>query len=113
MALALDLLSWALLLVGSAFAFIGTLGLLRLPDVYSRMHATGITDTLGAALILAGLGVQAGLSLVTVKLVFIGLFLFFTSPPTPHAVAAAAWAVKIRPPIRGRGGDAGVPDRKD
>ena len=70
-----DIISWVLLMAGSLFCLIGGLGIHRLPDFYSRMHGAGITDTLGAALVLTGLMVQAGLTLITVKLVFIlGLF---------------------------------------
>ena len=46
---------WILLLTGSSFAIVGGIGLLRLPDLFSRMHGSGITDTLGAGSILAGL----------------------------------------------------------
>ena len=56
----LDGVSWALILAGSAFAIIGAVGLIRLPDVYTRMHGASVTDTLGAGLILSGLMVQAG-----------------------------------------------------
>ncbi len=54
------------------------------------MHAAGIIDTSGAGLILAGLILQAGFTLVAVKLILIGAFLFFTSPTTTHALAGAA-----------------------
>lgn len=55
-----DVLSWILLLSGSAFALIGGIGVLRMPDVFTRLHAAGITDTMGAGLILAGLMFQGG-----------------------------------------------------
>ncbi len=55
MAVLIDLLSWLILLGGVAFALIGSVGLLRMPDFYTRLHAAGITDTLGAGLILLGL----------------------------------------------------------
>lgn len=85
-----DGLSWALLLGGAAFSMIGGLGLLRMPDLYTRMHAASLTDTLGAILILSGLMVQGGLTLVTVKMVLTLFFLLFTSPVATHALAAAA-----------------------
>ena len=78
--LILNLISAGLLAAGSIFVLIGAFGLIRLPDFYTRLHAAGITDTLGAELILLGLMFQAGLSLVTVKLILISLFIFFTSP---------------------------------
>ena len=71
MAVVIDILSWILLLAGAGFMLVGGIGVLRLPDVYMRAHAGGITDTLGAGLVLMGLMVQGGLSLVTVKLVMI------------------------------------------
>lgn len=92
-----DVASWALLLSGGAFCIIGGLGLLRLPDVYTRMHAAGITDTLGAGLILAGLMVQGGFSLVTVKLFLILMFLLYTSPTSTYALANAAYRRGLAP----------------
>lgn len=65
-------------------------GVLRLPDVFTRIHAAGIKDTLGAALTLIGLMFYGGLTLVTVKLIFIWAFLWFTSPVSSHSVARAA-----------------------
>lgn len=91
MALLLDLASWLLILLGGAFAVIGGLGMIRLPDVYARMHAAGITDTLGAGLLLAGLALQSGFTQVTIKLVLIYVFLLFTSPTSTYALANAAY----------------------
>jgi multicomponent Na+:H+ antiporter subunit G len=95
--LILDLVSWALMLAGGTFVVIGAIGMVRLPDFYTRMHAAGITDTLGAELMLIGMMVQAGFSLITVKLILIALFLFFTSPTATHAVANAAHAAGLKP----------------
>ena len=97
MELFLDLTSTVLLAAGSIFVLIGAFGLIRLPDFYTRLHAAGITDTLGAELILLGLMFQAGLSLVTVKLILISLFIFFTSPTATHAVANAARVMGLKP----------------
>jgi len=66
-----DIASWALIIAGSFFTVVGAIGLVRMPDVYTRMHAASVTDTLGAGLLLAGLMVQAGLGLMTLKLLFI------------------------------------------
>lgn len=95
--LLLDGLSWAMLLGGSAFSLIGGLGLVRMPDLYTRMHAASLTDTLGAILILGGLMLQGGLTLVTVKLALILIFLLFTSPVATHALAAAALSAGHKP----------------
>ena len=95
--LILNLISAGLLAAGSIFVLIGEFGLIRFPDFYTRLHAAGITDTLGAELILLGLMFQAGLSLVTVKLILISLFIFFTSPTATHAVANAARVMGLKP----------------
>ncbi|MAI13282.1 MAG: sodium:proton antiporter [Rhodospirillaceae bacterium] len=95
--LILNLISAGLLAAGSIFVLIGAFGLIRLPDFYTRLHAAGITDTLGAELILLGLMFQAGLTLVTVKLILISLVIFFTSPTATHAVANAARVMGLKP----------------
>ena len=98
---AVDIVSWILLIAGSLFCVIGGIGLLRLPDFFSRMHGAGITDTLGAALVLVGLMVQAGLSLLTVKLIMILIILWLTSPTSTHAIAKAARMSGLDPVVDG------------
>jgi len=93
----IDGLSWFCLLAGGFFCIVGALGLLRMPDFYTRMHAASLIDTLGAGLILAGLMMQAGLTLVTVKLLMVGLLLFFSSPTASHAIARAAMGHGLKP----------------
>ena len=93
--------SWACLLLGSAFCIIGGIGLIRLPDFYSRIHGGGITDTLGAGLVLIGLVLQAGWSLVTVKLLIIMLCLLLTSPVSSNAIARAARRSGLEPELAG------------
>ena len=95
--LAADIASWFFILAGSAGIVISALGLLRLPDFYTRLHAGGVTDTFGAELLIIGLAIQSGFSLVAVKLIIIGLFLFFTGPTATHAAANAAWVAGLRP----------------
>jgi multicomponent Na+:H+ antiporter subunit G len=90
MALLLDLLSFAMLLGGVFLGISGAVGVIRFPDFYTRIHAAGVTDTLSAGLILGGLMLQAGLTLVTLKLAFILMFLWITSPVASHALARAA-----------------------
>jgi len=92
-----DLLSWILLLAGGALVIVGGIGLVRLPDFFSRLHAVSIPDTLGAGLITVGLIIQAGLSLVSLKLLLILLFLLFTGPTSTHALAKAALHGKLTP----------------
>jgi multicomponent Na+:H+ antiporter subunit G len=95
----LDIASWALILAGSFFTIVGAIGLVRMPDVYTRMHAASVTDTLGAGLLLAGLMLQAGLDLVTLKLLFILILFFFMAPVATHALAQAALHAGIEPQL--------------
>lgn len=95
----IDILSWILLVSGGIVGVIGGVGIHRFPDFYSRQHATGITDTLCAMLILLGLGLQAGLSLAAFKLVLIFMFLFITSPTASHVLASAAMHGGLRPQL--------------
>jgi multicomponent Na+:H+ antiporter subunit G len=92
-----DVLSWVCLLGGGFFGIVGGIGLLRLPDLFTRFHAAGITDTLCTALIAIGLMLQADSWLVSVKLLLILVFLFFTSPTSTHALAKAALHGKLKP----------------
>ena len=89
--------SWGCLVVGSTFALIGVIGILRFPDVYSRMHAASLVETLGAGLILLGLVFQAGISLISMKLALIFIFLIFTNPTSTHALARALRFAGISP----------------
>lgn len=92
-----DILSWILFLAGGVGVLIGAVGIVRFPDFYTRLHASGITDTAGAELLLLGMMLQAPNWLVVAKLVFVGFFLFMTSPVSTHAIAHAAWVVGLRP----------------
>jgi multicomponent Na+:H+ antiporter subunit G len=112
MALVLDLVSWICILVGSAAALIGGLGLLRLPDVFARMHGAGMIDTLGLGAILVGLMVQAGLTLITVKLFLIVLFVLYTSPVVTHALARACLNAGIEPRARHKPTNGGGPSKR-
>ena len=91
--------SWALLSCGAFLCAVGGLGALRLPDFYSRQHAAGITDTLGAAFVLIGLMLQSGFTLNAAKLVMILLFLLLTSPVATHAIAQAAKQSGLKPKV--------------
>ena len=92
-----DLASWACLLAGGGFCMVGGIGLLRMPDFYTRMHAASITDTIGAGLVLLGLLLQAGFTLVGAKLLMVGLLIFFTSPTASHALARSALLHGLKP----------------
>ena len=92
----LDIASWFFLVSGASFCVIGGIGLLRMPDFYARTHAAGITDTLGAGLILAGLLLQAGPTLIGIKLILILAFLELVGPTAGHALFKAAYADGIK-----------------
>ncbi len=100
----LEIASWISLVAGSIFCLIGGIGLVRLPDFYSRLHAGGVTDTMGAGLILFGLMLQAGWTLVTVKLIMIFVFALIAGPTAVHALAKAAFRHGDKP-ILHDGGD--------
>lgn len=97
MSVVADALSLVFLLAGSFFVIVGGIGLLRMPDLFTRMHAAGIADTLGTGLILIGLMFQSDDWLVTVKLLLIIYFVFFSNPTSTHAVARSALENGIRP----------------
>jgi len=92
-----EVLSWVLIGAGSIFVIIGGVGILRLPDFYTRIHAAGITDTMGTWLILTGLMFQSGWNLVTAKLVFLLFFMVATSPLASHALAKSAFLRDLKP----------------
>lgn len=83
-------------MTGAAVCVIGGIGLLRMPDLYTRIHAAGLTDTMGIGLILTGLMLQSGFTLVTVKLVLILAYMLITSPTSTHALVKAAYAHGVK-----------------
>jgi len=100
--LVVDVASAALLGAGGLACLVGAFGVLRMPDFYTRLHAASLVDSVGAGLMLAGLLLQAGLSLVAVKLAAIGLLLFLTGPAATHAIAKAALERGLQPQLGGR-----------
>lgn len=103
MSVLVDVLSWICLVAGGTFCVIGAVGLLRMPDFYTRLHAASVTETLGAGFILLGLMLQAGLTLVSAKLAIVGLLIFFASPTATHAIARAALVRGLRPLLHDHG----------
>jgi len=82
---------------GLFFVLAGTLGVLRLPDFYTRLHAAGMIDTLGAEMILLGLIIQSGFTQMSLKLLIVAFFLFITSPTATHAMSYAAYKTGLKP----------------
>jgi multicomponent Na+:H+ antiporter subunit G len=112
MELVLDVIAWAALLTGSFFLVVGGYGLLRMPDFFTRGHAAGITDTLGAGLVLGGLMIEAGWSLNLARLSLILIFLLFTSPTASHALAHAALTAGMKPWTRASARDDAAPPKR-
>ena len=104
MAFALDALSWVAIAGGLFFMIVGTVGILRMPDMFTRLHAAGMTDTMGAGLLILGMCLQAGFGLVLVRLVFVYAFILFTSPIATHALARAALSSGVVPYTKSQDG---------
>ena len=95
----------ALLAGGAFFGLVAAVGLIRLPDLYTRAHAASKTDTLGAGLSLAAVAIVYDAGLPTVKTVLLLVFLFITNPTAAHAIARAASDQGIEPWTSDDGGD--------
>ena len=100
MALLIELFSYLFILIGSILILVGSIGLLRLPDVFSRIHAVGMIDTAGIGFIILGLLLHSGFSNTSVKLIIMGAILFFTSPISGHAVAISAKQNNLKPILK-------------
>ena len=99
-----EILSWVLILGGSFLTIVGAFGMLRFPNFWARLHASSVTDSGGVILLLAGMAIQAGWSLIAVKLIFILIFLFVTGPTASHAIANSALVSGLKPPRKPRKG---------
>lgn len=86
-----NILSDVCLVIGGVFCLVGALGMLRLPGFYNRLHAAGMIDTTGIGFLVLGFMIKAGLSLITVKLMFLLLFMLIASPTATHALAKTAY----------------------
>ena len=99
MTLVADVVSWVLIGLGSFFTIVGALGLVRMPEIFTRMHAASVVDTLGVGFLILGMAVQAGVGLVLLKLLFLLALFFFTGPVVTHALAQACLHEGITPPL--------------
>jgi multicomponent Na+:H+ antiporter subunit G len=88
----LDQIGYGVALCGAVLTVLGAIGVLRFPDLYSRLHAASLTDTGGATLVLAGLALASGLTPETLKLGAVWVFLMLTGPTAAHAIANAAYS---------------------
>jgi multicomponent Na+:H+ antiporter subunit G len=98
-AMLVDVLSWVCMLVGAFFVLAGAIGLLRLPDVFTRLHGASMIDTAGAGFLVLGMMLQAGWSLETLKLLIVLAIFFFTLPVAAHALAQAALHEGVQPQL--------------
>lgn len=89
--------------LGALLAVIGTIGVLRFPDFYTRLHASSVTDTSSATFLVVGMALMAPDWVVVAKLAAIWVFLFLTTPTASHAIANAAYVAGLQPVI-GRSG---------
>jgi len=92
-----DITAVILISGGVFFLLIGSIGLIRLPDFFTRSHATGKADTLGVLLVLTGLMVYEGLTLNSAKMLIILVFVGLTNPTATHALARAAFLFGVKP----------------
>jgi multicomponent Na+:H+ antiporter subunit G len=99
MTLAVELASWTLILLGSFFTIVGAVGLVRMPEIFTRMHAASVIDTVGVGFLILGMCLQAGFGLVTLKLLFLLLLFVFTGPVVTHALAQACLHEGIEPQL--------------
>ena len=91
------LISAFLLLLGCFFILVASIGLIRFPDFYSRIHPAGQSDTVGQGLVLLGLLIYEGISFDSIKLLIIILFVFIANPTAIHALAKAAYLAGVKP----------------
>ena len=105
MIVVVHLISAALILSGLVFAFGASVGILRFPDFYSRVHAAGKGDTLSALLILGGFALEAAFQggfsflnfLIALKIIAVAGFIFLTSPTSTHALIQAGFDDGAKP----------------
>jgi len=95
----IEIISWIFIITGSLLGLAGGIGIHRFPDFYSRLHAVGITDTACAAAFLIGLAMQTGVSIASLKLLLIFIFLFFSNPTATHALANTAMLSGLKPEL--------------
>jgi multicomponent Na+:H+ antiporter subunit G len=93
--LAIDVISTVFLAAGSLIMIIGTVGLLKFPDFYTRLHATGKCDTLGQILIIVGCMIYEGFTFITIKLLLVSAFYLLAGPASTHALMKAAYVTGL------------------
>lgn len=92
-----DILSWVCLVAGAFFIFTGAVGLLRMPDFFTRLHPAGMNDSAGLTLVLIALALHSGFGVLTAKIILLMFFLMITSSTASHALAKAAIHSGVKP----------------
>jgi multicomponent Na+:H+ antiporter subunit G len=93
----MDILSIIFMLAGMFFLIVGAIGVIRLPDVFSRSHAVSLTDSLGALLMLIGIAFHEGLGKNTLKILVVLTLLYILNPGIAHATIRAALRSGLKP----------------
>ena len=86
-----------LLLAGLFFQAVAALGVVRMPDVYTRLHAVSKVETLSVMLTLGAVALSTGLGLTATKVLLVALFFFLANPTSTHAITRAALRLGVRP----------------
>ncbi|MBU1700230.1 MAG: monovalent cation/H(+) antiporter subunit G [Candidatus Eisenbacteria bacterium] len=97
----MNILAVILIIGGVFFLTVGSLGVIRLPDFYSRTHAVGKSDTLGLLLAMAGLAIYHGWHIDSLKILLVAVFVGLSNPTASHALARAALRKGLAPWTRG------------
>jgi multicomponent Na+:H+ antiporter subunit G len=93
----MNILSIIFIMVGLFFLIVGAIGVVRLPDVFSRSHAVSLTDSLGAFLMLFGIALHEGLGINTLKILVVLVLLYILNPVISHATIRAALRAGLKP----------------
>ncbi len=103
-----------LILGGVFFLTVSSIGLIRLPDFYTRTHAVGKSETLGTILVLAGLAIYNGFEIVTLKILIILVFVVIAGPTATHAILRAAFRSGLEPwTKKNQTGDSKIDDKSE
>lgn len=95
--LAINVISFGFICVGAFFVLSGALGILRMPDFFSRIHPAGVIDSFGAPLILLGVAINLGFTLISGKIILLILLLLITNPTATHILSQTALINKLKP----------------
>ncbi|HIF51457.1 MAG TPA: monovalent cation/H(+) antiporter subunit G [Thiotrichaceae bacterium] len=93
----INIISGVLIISGALAIIVGLIGVFRMPDFFTRLHAASIVDTMGTMLILFGMMLYSGFNIVSVKLLLILIFILVTTPTAAHALAKSALHGGLKP----------------